>query len=103
MDDFSARLNKIEEAIADAARKAGRDAKEIELIAVSKTQLADTIAQAMRAGVTLFGENKVQEARGKIEELGRGVWHLIGHLQTNKARDAVRLFDFIDSVDRADL
>lgn len=57
----------------------------------------------MRAGVMNFGENKVQEARGKIEELGRGVWHLIGHLQTNKAKEAVRLFDSIDSLDRLEL
>jgi pyridoxal phosphate enzyme (YggS family) len=57
----------------------------------------------MRAGLTEFGENKVQEARGKIEELGRGRWHLIGHLQTNKAKEAVRLFDAIDSLDRLDL
>jgi PLP dependent protein len=103
MDDFSSRLNKIHDAIAEAAQKAGRDPGEIELIAVSKTQPAEAIQEAMRAGITHFGENKVQEARGKIEALGRGVWHLIGHLQSNKARDAVRLFDSIDSVDRADL
>jgi hypothetical protein len=103
MDDFSSRLNKIHDAIAAAAQKAGRDPGEIELIAVSKTQPAEAIQEAMRAGITHFGENKVQEARGKIEALGRGVWHLIGHLQSNKARDAVRLFDSIDSVDRADL
>jgi hypothetical protein len=103
MDDFSLRLRKIEEAIAAAAKKAGRNPAAIELIAVSKTQPADVISQAMRAGMLRFGENKVQEARGKIEELGRGVWHLIGHLQSNKAKDAVRLFDSIDSVDRAEL
>lgn len=103
MDDFSLRLHKVEQTIAAAAAQAGRDPAEIELIAVSKTQPADVIAQAMRAGVMIFGENKVQEARGKIEELGRGVWHLIGHLQANKAKDAVRLFDFIDSVDREEL
>jgi PLP dependent protein len=103
MDDFSSRLTQIQQAIAVAAQKAGRDPAEIELLAVSKTQPAEAIQEALRAGVTLFGENKVQEARGKIEELGRGVWHLIGHLQSNKARDAVRLFDSIDSVDRADL
>src|ERR1700742_1428866 len=103
MDDFSTRLAKIQEALAAAAKKAGRDAGKIELIAVSKTQPADVISEAMRAGVMRFGENKVQEARGKIEELGRGVWHLIGHLQSNKAKDAVRLFDSIDSVDRAEL
>ena len=103
MDDFSSRLAQIQDAIASAARKADRDPAEIELLAVSKTQPAEAIREAMRAGVTHFGENKVQEARGKIEELGRGVWHLIGHLQSNKAKDAVRLFDSIDSVDRADL
>src|SRR5271156_5439396 len=103
MDDFTTRLARIEEALALAAGKAGRDPAQIELIAVSKTQPAAAIQEAMRAGVMRFGENKVQEARGKIEELGRGVWHLIGHLQSNKAKDAVRLFDSIDSVDRADL
>src|ERR1700679_3241582 len=103
MDDFSLRLRKIEVAIATAAKKAGRDAAQIELIAGSKTQPADVISQALRAGILRFGENKVQEARGKIEELGRGVWHLIGHLQSNKAKDAVRLFDSIDSVDRPEL
>jgi PLP dependent protein len=103
MDDFPSRLARIHDAIASAAQKAGRDPAEIELLAVSKTQPAEAINEAMRAGITHFGENKVQEAQGKIEELGRGVWHLIGHLQSNKAKDAVRLFDSIDSVDRADL
>jgi pyridoxal phosphate enzyme (YggS family) len=86
-----------------AAAQAGRDPAAIELVAVSKTQPAESIQQALRAGLFHFGENKVQEARGKIESIGRGVWHLIGHLQTNKVRDAVRLFDSIDSVDRLDL
>lgn len=103
MDDFSSRLARINDAIASAARRAGRDPSEIELLAVSKTQPAETVREAMRAGISHFGENKVQEARGKIEALGRGVWHLIGHLQSNKVKDAVRLFDSIDSVDRADL
>lgn len=103
MHDFAARLEKIQETVAQTAQKAGRDPAEIELVAVSKTQPVEVILEAMRAGITAFGENKVQEARGKIESLGRGVWHLIGHLQSNKARDAVRLFDFIDSVDRLDL
>src|SRR5271154_2322327 len=103
MDDFSSRFAKINNAIASAAKKARRGPAEIELVAVSKTQPVEAIQEAMRAGITLFGENKVQEARGKIETLGRGVWHLIGHLQSNKARDAVRLFDWIDSVDRLDL
>jgi pyridoxal phosphate enzyme (YggS family) len=103
MDDFSLRLRKIEQDIATAAQRAKRDPAEVELIAVCKTQTVAAIQEAMRAGVRVFGENKVQEARGKIEELGRGTWHLIGHLQTNKAKDAVRLFDSIDSVDRAEL
>src|SRR5450755_590954 len=103
MDDLSSRLAALENAIALAAKKAARAPSEIELLAVSKTQPAEAIQEAMLAGITHFGENKVQEAGGKIEELGRGVWHLIGHLQSNKARDAVRLFDSIDSVDRADL
>src|SRR5476651_703188 len=103
MDDLSSRLVRLHDAIANAAHKAHRDPAEIELLAVSKTQPAEAIQEAMRTGITHFGENKVQEARGKIEALGRGVWHLIGHLQSNKAKDAVRLFDSIDSVDRIDL
>lgn len=103
MEDFSSRLEKVQAAITEAARRAGRDPAEIELVAVSKTQTAERIREAMRAGLSVFGENKVQEAGRKIEELGRGVWHLIGHLQTNKAKDAVRLFDSIDSVDRLEL
>jgi hypothetical protein len=103
MDTLSSQLEKIQDAIASAALRAGRRAEEIELLAVSKTQPVNVIREALRAGVTRFGENKVQEARAKIETLECGVWHLIGHLQSNKAKDAVRLFDSIDSVDRADL
>jgi len=103
MDDLSSRLAKLQDAMAAAAQKAGRNPAEIDLLAVSKTQPVEVIQEALRAGITLLGENKVQEARGKIEALGRGVWHLIGHLQSNKAKEAVRLFDSIDSVDRADL
>jgi pyridoxal phosphate enzyme (YggS family) len=103
MEDFATRLASIQDKIAAAAHRAGRNPAEIELVAVSKTQTADAIREALRAGVTHLGENKVQEARGKIDEIGRGIWHLIGHLQTNKAREAVRLFDFIDSVDRLEL
>lgn len=103
MEDISSRLLKIQEAIASAAARAKRNPDEIELVAVSKTQTTDAVREALGAGVTRFGENKVQEARGKIEEVGRGTWHLIGHLQTNKAKEAVRLFDFIDSVDRLEL
>jgi pyridoxal phosphate enzyme (YggS family) len=103
MEDFALRLEKVRAAIAEAAGRAGRDKAEIELVTVSKTQTADRIREAMRAGLTHFGENKVQEGARKIEELGRGVWHLIGHLQTNKAKAAVQIFDSIDSVDRLEL
>ncbi len=72
-------------------------------MAVSKTQTAEIIREAMQAGLHVFGENKVQEAGRKIAEIERGTWHLIGHLQTNKARLAVQLFDSIDSVDRLEL
>jgi pyridoxal phosphate enzyme (YggS family) len=103
MDDLSSRLARIYEAIHAAAAKVSRDPAEIELLAVSKTQPAEAILEAIRAGVTAFGENKVQEARGKIDELGRGIWHLIGHLQGNKVKDAVRLFDCIETVDSPEL
>jgi pyridoxal phosphate enzyme (YggS family) len=103
MDDLSLRVQAVVEKMAEAARKAGTEPGRVELVAVSKTQSAERVREAIRAGLTCFGENKVQEAKGKIEELGRGRWRLIGHLQTNKVRDAVRLFDFIDSVDRLDL
>lgn len=103
MDDFASRLARIQDEIAAAAQKVKRDPAEIEIIAVSKTHPAEAVLEAIRAGITTFGENKVQEARGKVEAVGRGVWHLIGHLQTNKVREAVRLFDSIDSVDRLEL
>jgi hypothetical protein len=74
------------------------------LIAVSKTMDAERVRLAVAAGVAALGENRVQEAREKIEALGHPVpWHLIGGLQTNKARDAARLFDWIHSVDRLEL
>jgi pyridoxal phosphate enzyme (YggS family) len=103
MADFAARLEQVRAQIAEAATRARRDPAEIELVGVSKTQTAEVIREAMRAGLLVFGENKVQEAARKIAELERGSWRLIGHLQTNKARLAVQLFDSIDSVDRLEL
>jgi len=103
MDDFAARLEKVREQIAAAASRAKREPTEIELVAVSKTQTVENIREAMRAGLHTFGENKVQEAGRKIAELERGSWHLIGHLQINKAKVAVQIFDSIDSVDRLEL
>ena len=103
--DLVENLNDVRRRIADAARRVGRDPAEIKLVAVSKTHPAATLQEAINAGVTVFGENKVQEAEGKILELGRNAaeWHLIGHLQSNKARKAVQLFDVIYSVDSLEL
>lgn len=87
--------------IAGAAARAGRDPRGVELVAVSKAVPVPRILEALRAGVAVFGENRVQEAREKIRVLNPpGVqWHLVGHLQTNKAKVAVELFDLIHSVD----
>jgi pyridoxal phosphate enzyme (YggS family) len=98
----------IRERIARAAARAGRSADEVRLVAVSKTVPAEVVAQAFAAGLTDFGENRVQEAEGKIATLGhlreKGMrWHLIGHLQSNKARRASTLFDCIESIDSLDL
>ncbi|MFL6230058.1 MAG: YggS family pyridoxal phosphate-dependent enzyme [Pyrinomonadaceae bacterium] len=101
---ISARLEEVRGRIEARARRAGRDPSEITLVAVSKTHPASLVAQAIRAGATDLGENKVQEAAGKIDALNqdaetRARWHLIGHLQSNKARRAVQLFDVIHTVD----
>ncbi len=98
-------LNFIRRRIAEAATRAGRDPAEVKLIAVSKTHPAETLREAITAGASTFGENKVQEAESKVEEIGRDAaeWHLIGHLQSNKARKAVHLFDVIQSVDSLEL
>src|SRR6266850_1329312 len=94
-------LLRIQERIANAAAQAGRDAVEITLIGVSKTHPANAIREAFEAGVRHFGENRVQEWEGKragTEGLA-AAWHLIGHLQSNKAVRAAKLFHSIDSVD----
>jgi len=105
METLARRLAKVGNEIAQAARKANRAADEIKLVAVSKTHPAATVKEAIEAGAGAFGENKVQEAEGKITEIGRenAEWHLIGHLQSNKARKAVRLFDVIHSLDSVEL
>jgi hypothetical protein len=92
------------EKIEKAARKIGRNPNEIKLVAVSKTVEAARIMEAIEAGVSILGENYVQEAQKKIEEIGRPVsWHFIGHLQSNKAKYAIRLFDMIHSLDSVPL
>ena len=93
-------LLKVMERIERAARRTGRDPAEIRLVAVSKTVESARIREAVEAGVEILGENYVQEAKKKIEEIGHPVaWHFIGHLQSNKAKYAVHLFDMIHSVD----
>jgi pyridoxal phosphate enzyme (YggS family) len=99
------------ERIEKAARKVGRDPNEIKLVAVSKTVEAARIKEAIEAGVSILGENYVQEAQKKIEEVGRPActerfgegrpvsWHFIGHLQSNKVKYAIRLFDMVHSLD----
>lgn len=102
--DVAGNIGRIREVVAQAAAKSGRSPGAVRLMAVTKTVDDERIAAALRAGVDIIGENYVQEAKRKIEALGKSVeWHLIGHLQTNKAKVAVHLFDMIHSVDRLEL
>jgi PLP dependent protein len=99
--DIRANLTAVRERVARAAERAGRRAEDVLIVAVSKTVAVDRIRAAIGAGVPALGENRVQEATEKVAALGRPVpWHLIGHLQTNKVKDAVSSFDLIESVDR---
>ena len=112
MTTLQENLEKLEDAIASACRSAGRTRSEVELMAVSKTYPASTISEAAGLGLTLFGENRVQEFAAKAVDLAalRSAGsvaapeacirvHLIGHLQSNKAARAEELFDAIDSID----
>jgi hypothetical protein len=105
MSDIPARLADVRDRIARAAARAGRDPSHITLLAVSKTFGADAVRAAAAAGQVHFGENKVQEAQAKRAETSdlTLVWHLIGHLQSNKAKKAAAEFDVIHSVDSAGL
>ena len=95
-------LARIQDRIVRAARKAGRDPDSIRLVAVSKRMAIDRIREAIDAGQRLFGENFIQEAQEKINLLPQDIsWHFIGHLQSNKAKTAARLFNVIETVDRA--
>jgi pyridoxal phosphate enzyme (YggS family) len=101
-----ARYEEVRGRVEAAARRAGRDPAAVTIVAVSKTHPARLLREAAAAGVRDFGENRVQEAEAKIADLGRGGpirWHLIGRLQSNKARRAVRLFDLVHTVDSAAL
>jgi len=101
------RISTIYKKMSHAAMRAGRNPEDVMLIAVTKTIDVQRIREAIDAGLRIFGENRVQEARDKIESLS-GIseslhWHLLGHLQRNKAKYAVRMFDLIHSLDTIDL
>lgn len=97
---ISENLSLVEEKIAAACKRAGRNRDEVELIAVSKTHPVEAIKEAMRHGIRSFGENKVQELKEKMEKIEEGLdWHLIGHLQTNKAKYVVGKVSLIHSLE----
>jgi PLP dependent protein len=103
---ISENIAAVRERIAAAAKRAGRSVDDVALMAVSKTMPAERIREAYAAGQRLFGENRVQEFSGKVgslRDLAGAQWHMIGHLQSNKASAAVEIFDGIDSVDSVNL
>jgi len=104
-EQLAARLTAVRERIAAAANASGREPEEVKLIAISKTHPASVIRTLIELGAGDLGENRVQEAEEKIAEIGRdrARWHLVGHLQANKARRAVNLFEVIHSLDSLDL
>lgn len=105
IDSRQGKITAVKKRISMAAIKAGRKPEDITLIAVTKTVQIETIKEAATAGISIFGENRVQEAQKKISACGplfadrRLHWHFIGHLQKNKAKSAVQLFDLIHSID----
>jgi pyridoxal phosphate enzyme (YggS family) len=104
MHAIRASVERVRERVARAAERAGRPAADILLIGVSKTVDVERVREAIAAGVPALGENRVQEAREKVAVLGHPVpWHLIGHLQSNKVKEALELFDLVHSLDRPEL
>ena len=100
MSSIADNLGRVREQIAQAAAKSSRAADEIELVAITKAHPAEQVREAIDAGQTIFGESRVQEARVKIPELPSNIrWHFVGHLQKNKIRHALPLFELIHSVD----
>jgi PLP dependent protein len=100
MASVAENVENVRERIAQAVTNAGRRAGDIELVAITKTHPAEKVREAIEAGQTLFGESRVQEARAKIPELPSNVrWHFVGHLQKNKIRHALPLFELFHSVD----
>jgi len=104
MSEIAENLARVRERIEAAARRSGREPERVRLVAVSKTVDPERVRQAIEAGAKILGENYVQEAQKKIEVLGHEIsWHFIGHLQRNKAKVAVHLFDLIHAVDSINL
>jgi len=98
--DIAENLKRVRERIAEAAAKAGGAGNEVELVAITKTHRAEKVREAIKAGHTLFGESRVQEAHAKIPELPSNLrWHFVGHLQKNKIRHALPLFELFHGVD----
>src|SRR4030095_9374363 len=98
MVSIAENLERVNERITQAAAKAGRALNEIQLVAITKTHPAEKVREAAEAGHTLFGESRVQEARAKIPELPSNLrWHFVGHLQKNKIRHGLPLFDMLPS------
>jgi len=104
VNNIEANLDRVKNEIAQAVQVSGRNMTDVELVAVTKIHPAEVVREAVEAGQTLFGESKVQEARVKIPLLPSNLrWHFIGHLQKNKIRHALPLFELIHSVDSLDL
>ena len=100
MASIAENLERVREQMAQAAAKAGRAANQIELVAITKTHPAEQVREAVEAGHTVFGESRIQEARAKIPELPSNLcWHFVGHLQKNKIRQALPLFELFHGVD----
>ncbi|MBT8489609.1 MAG: YggS family pyridoxal phosphate-dependent enzyme [Deltaproteobacteria bacterium] len=104
MSTIRGNIKKIRENIAEAAVRSGRNVSDVKLMGVTKTVDDARIIEAIEAGIDIIGENYVQEGKRKIEKMGKGIeWHMIGHLQSNKSKYAIKLFDLIHSVDRMSL
>jgi pyridoxal phosphate enzyme (YggS family) len=103
MTDIEANIKEVQKRIAQACERAGRSPGEVTLVAVTKTVAPSAIEAAFQVGIRHFGENRIQEAEAKLGQLQnlnpRPTWHMVGHLQTNKAKTALELFDIIHSVD----
>lgn len=104
MPTIQENIERIRENIAESALRSGRNVSDIRLMGVTKTVDDARIMEAIEAGIDIVGENYVQEGKRKIEKMGKSIeWHMIGHLQSNKSKYAIKLFDLIHSVDRMSL